>query len=242
MFALNVFSICALTVLVWTAHELCLLPVARRERALRRLSALLLGVNILKYALPPLLGGKLVLPVEFSAAAYFTTPGIILMTRGKLRCWAAYAGLLAGGVYYGAMCLAGGYIYGANPPAQVLLSLFCHGSLLVLGLTVTGTERFGPRDAALLPLGVAGVAARAALLRPWAGGRHPAHLRAAGRARFTLVRAYSGAARLLRRPGRLCADLTPALPRGEPGEPAARRGTFEGRARLKSPLGGLCFA
>lgn len=71
------------------------------------------------------------------------------MTRGKLRCWAAYSGLLAGGVYYGAMCLAGGYIYGANPPAQVLLSLFCHGSLLVLGLTVTGTERFGPRDAAL---------------------------------------------------------------------------------------------
>lgn len=150
MFALNVFFICALAVLVWTAHELCLLPAARRERALRRLSALLLG-------------GKLVLPVEFSAAAYFTTPGIILMTRGKLRCWAAYAGLLAGGVYYGAMCLAGGYIYGANPPAQVLLSLFCHGSLLVLGLTVTGTERFGPRDAALLPLGVAGVAARAAL-------------------------------------------------------------------------------
>lgn len=99
MFALNVFSICALAVLVWTAHELCLLPAARRERALRRLSALLLGVNILKYALPPLLGGKLVLPVEFSAAAYFTTPGIILMTRGKLRCWAAYAGLLAGGVY-----------------------------------------------------------------------------------------------------------------------------------------------
>lgn len=136
MFALNVFSICALAVLVWTAHELCLLPAARRERALRRLSALLLG-------------GKLVLPVEFSAAAYFTTPGIILMTRGKLRCWAAYAGLLAGGVYYGAMCLAGGYIYGANPPAQVLLSLFCHGSLLVLGLAVTGTERFGPRDAAL---------------------------------------------------------------------------------------------
>ena len=86
MFALNVFSICALAVLVWTAHELCLLPAARRERALRRLSALLLGVNILKYALPPLLGGKLVLPVEFSAAAYFTTPGIILMTRGKLRC------------------------------------------------------------------------------------------------------------------------------------------------------------
>lgn len=168
--AVYALALAALTVLVWTAHELCLLPAARRERALRRLSALLLGVNILKYAPPPLLGGKLVLPVEFSAAAYFTTPGIILMTRGKLRCWAAYAGLLAGGVYYGAMCLAGGYIYGANPPAQVLLSLFCHGSLLVLVLTVTGTERFGPRDAALLPLGVAGVAARAALLRPWAGG------------------------------------------------------------------------
>lgn len=169
-FGLNVFALCALISLVWTAHVLCLLPAERRERALKLLSALLLGVNVLKYALPPLLGGKLVLPVEFSAAAYFTTPGIILLTRGRLRCWAAYAGLLAGGVYYAAMCLAGGRIYGANPPAQVLLSLYCHGSLLVLGLAVTGTERFGAREAAALPLGVVGVAARAALLRPWSGG------------------------------------------------------------------------
>lgn len=224
MFALNVFSICALTVLVWTAHELCLLPVARRERALRRLSALLLGVNILKYALPPLLGGKLVLPVEFSAAAYFTTPGIILMTRGKLRCWAAYAGLLAGGVYYGAMCLAGGYIYGANPPAQVLLSLFCHGSLLVLGLTVTGTERFGPRDAALLPLGVAGVAARAALLRPWAGGAAPC----------SSTSCWTRA--LYARPGlqRRCPSTTPPWPPlclSHPGSTSRRTGRACGAAR-----------
>lgn len=170
MFALNVFALCAAAALGWTARELLRLPDARRERTIRRLSALLLCVNILKYALPPLLGGSLVLPVEFSAAAYFTTPGIILLRRGGLRCWAAYAGLLAGGVYYAAMCLAGGFIYGSEPPGGVLLSLFCHGSLLVLGLVVTGTERFGAREAALLPLGVACVAARAVLLRPWSGG------------------------------------------------------------------------
>lgn len=143
MFALNVFSICALAVLVWTAHELCLLPAARRERALRRLSALLLGVNILKYALPPLLGGKLVLPVEFSAAAYFTTPGIILMTRGKLRCWAAYAGLLAGGVYYGAMCLAGGYIYGRIRPRRCCFRYFATARCSYSASPSRGRSAFG---------------------------------------------------------------------------------------------------
>lgn len=67
------------------------------------------------------------------------------------------------------MVLAGDAIYGTYPPSDVLLSLFCHGSLLVLGLIVTGTESFTRRETALLPLGVAVVAVRAALLRPWSG-------------------------------------------------------------------------
>lgn len=170
MSALNVFALCFFASLVWTAHELSKRPENLRTRAVRRLSAPLLGVNVLKYALPPLMGGELVLPVEFSAAAYFTTPAIPLFGPKRLRCWAAYAGLLAGSVYYSAMVLAGDAIYGAYPPSSVLLSLFCHGSLLVLGLIVTGTESFTRRETALLPLGVAAVAVRAALLRPWSGG------------------------------------------------------------------------
>lgn len=170
MSALNVFALCAFASLVWTAHELSKRPKNLRKRAVRRLSALLLGVNILKYALPLLTGGELVLPVEFSSSAYFTTPAILLFGPKRLRCWAAYAGLLAGSVYYSAMLLAGDAIYGTYPPSNVLLSLFCHGSLLVLGMVVTGTERFTRRETALLPLGVAVVAFRAALLRPWSGG------------------------------------------------------------------------
>lgn len=170
MSALNIFAACALISLIWTAHELSLRPKQSRLKAIRRLSVLLLGVNILKYALPPIMGAKLVLPVEFSAAAYFTTPLILLFGPKRLRCWAAYAGLLAGSVYYSAMVFVGDAIYGAYPPSDVLLSLFCHGSLLVLGLTVTGAERFTRRDAAFLPIGTAAVAIRAALLRPWSGG------------------------------------------------------------------------
>lgn len=170
MSALNIFALCAFVSLVWTAHELSQRPEKLRKRAVRRLSALLLGVNVLKYALPPLTGGELVLPVEFSAVAYFTTPAILLFGPKRLHCWAAYAGLLAGSVYYSTMVLAGDAIYGAYPPSNVLLSLFCHGSLLVLGLTVTGTERFSRREAAFLPIGTATVALRAALLRPWSGG------------------------------------------------------------------------
>ena len=63
MSALNVFGLCVFASLVWTAHELSKRPENLRKRAVRRLSALLLGVNVLKYALPPLMGGELVLPV-----------------------------------------------------------------------------------------------------------------------------------------------------------------------------------
>ena len=84
MSALNVFALCFFASLVWTAHELSKRPENLRTRAVRRLSALLLGVNVLKYALPPLMGGELVLPVEFSAAAYFTTPAILLFGPKRL--------------------------------------------------------------------------------------------------------------------------------------------------------------
>ncbi len=170
MSALNVFALCLLAGLLWLSGELARWEVRARERCVRAVSLGLLAVNVLKYALPPILGGPLVLPVEFSAAAYFTTPVLMLTRRRGLRCWAAYAGALAGACYYAAMVFAGEAIYGAYPEQNVLLSLLCHGCLLLLGLTTARTERFEPRDILLLPLGTAAVAARAALLRPWSGG------------------------------------------------------------------------
>lgn len=169
MSALNVFALCLLAGLLWLSGEFARWEAGARERAVRALALGLLAVNVLKYALPPILGGPLVLPVEFSAAAYFTTPTLLLTRRRGLRCWAAYAGTLAGACYYAAMVFAGEAIYGSYPEQNVLLSLLCHGCLLLLGLTTARTERFEPGDILLLPLGTAAVAARAELLRPWSG-------------------------------------------------------------------------
>ena len=170
MSALNIFALCLLTGLLWLSGEFARWEAGARDRAVRTLALGLLAVNILKYALPPIQGGPLVLPVEFSAAAYFTTPALLLTRRRGLRCWAAYAGTLAGACYYAAMVFAGEAIYGAYPEQNVLLSLLCHGCLLLLGLMTARTERVEPRDILLLPLGTAAVAVRAALLRPWSGG------------------------------------------------------------------------
>lgn len=79
-------------------------------------------------------------------------------------------GCWPGSVYYSAMVLAGDAIYGAYPPSSVLLSLFCHGLTARARVDRDRTESFTRRETALLPLGVAAVAVRAALLRPWSGG------------------------------------------------------------------------
>lgn len=92
------------------------------------------------------------------------------MSRKRLHSWAAYSGLMAGFFYYLAMIAAGGLIYGENPPLDIYISMFCHGSIYFCGFVTIGTEVCSAKDAPKLALGVAMVAVRAALLRPYVTG------------------------------------------------------------------------
>ena len=109
-------------------------------------------------------------PVEFSTVACFAVPIILLMTKRRLHSWAAYSGLMAGFFYYMAMLAAGGMIYGQNPPLDIYISMFCHSSIYFCGFVTIGTELCSAKDAPKLALGVALVAIRAALLRPFVVG------------------------------------------------------------------------
>ena len=107
------------------------------------------------------------LPVEFSTVAYFAVPTILLTSKKRLHSWAAYSGLMAGFFYYMAMIAAGGMIYAAYPPVDIYISMFCHGSIYFCGFVTIGTEVCSAKDAPELALGVALVAVRAAILRPY---------------------------------------------------------------------------
>ena len=106
-------------------------------------------------------------PVEFCTVAYFAVPIILLTAKKRLHSWAAYSGLMAGFSYYLAMIAAGGMIYGQNPPLDIYISMFCHSSIYFCGFVTIGTEVCSAKDAPKLTLGVAWMAVRAALLRPF---------------------------------------------------------------------------
>ena len=65
---------------------------------------------------------------------------------------------------------SGGVIYGAYAPLDIYISMFCHGSIYFCGFVTIGTELCSAKDAPKLALGVALVAIRAALLRPFVVG------------------------------------------------------------------------
>ena len=75
------------------AYQLCKRPETQHRRVVLVLCAVLLGGNVLRYGVvyPFVLG-----VVEFSTAAYFVVPTILLASRRKLHSWAAYSGLMAG--------------------------------------------------------------------------------------------------------------------------------------------------
>ena len=129
---------------------------------------MLLSGNLLRYGvIYPFVKGVVMLPVEFSTVAYFLVPAILLTSKRRLRSWAAYSGLMAGFFYYLAMIAAGGVIYGAYAPLDIYISMFCHGSIYFCGFVTIGTELCSAKDAPKLALGVALVAIRAAILRPF---------------------------------------------------------------------------
>ena len=167
MYGLNALALLLFTCIHWAAHRLCMEPAARRNRRVNALCALLLAGNLFRYCVfHPLIQGQVRIPVEFSTVAYFAAPALLLRRKPRLRSWAAYSGLMAGFFYYMAMILAGGRLYAADAPVEVLISLFCHGTLYFCGFVVVRTESFRPEEASRLGMGVASVALRAVALRP----------------------------------------------------------------------------
>ena len=171
MYGLNAVALVFFGCINVLAYRLCKRPTEQRRRVVTALCAALLGGNLLRYGvLYPFVQGTVVLPVEFSTVAYFAVPSILLTRRKGLYSWAAYSGLMAGFFYYMAMIAAGGMIYGENPPLGTFISLLCHGTIYFCGFVTIGTERCRAGDAPKLALGVAMVAIRAALLRPFVAG------------------------------------------------------------------------
>lgn len=79
------------------AYQLCKRPETQHRRVVLVLCAVLLGGTVLRYGVVyPFVLGVVKLPVEFSTAAYFVVPTILLASRRKLHSWAAYSGLMAG--------------------------------------------------------------------------------------------------------------------------------------------------
>lgn len=171
MYGLNAVALVFFGCINLLAHRLCRCPERRRRKAVRVLCVLLLSGNVFRYFVQyPLIEGVVMIPVEFSTVAYFAVPTILLLSKRRLRSWAAYSGSMAGFFYYMAMIAAGGPLYAAYPPADVFISLFCHGTIYLCGFVTIGTEAYSAHDAPKLVLGVALVAARAAILRPFVAG------------------------------------------------------------------------
>lgn len=171
MYSLNAVALVFFGCINVLAYRLCKYPERTRRKVLHTLCAVLLSGNLFRYGIVyPLIEGAAVPPVEFSTVAYFLVPAILLTSKRKLHSWAAYSGLMAGFFYYMAMILAGGLIYAENPPLDTYISMFCHGTIYFCGFVTIGTELCSAKDAPKLALGVAWVALRAALLRPFVSG------------------------------------------------------------------------
>ena len=168
MYGLNAVALVFFGCINVLAYRLCKYPEDRRRRVVLTLCAVLLFGNLFRYCVVyPFVKGVVTLPVEFSTVAYFAVPTILLTSKKRLHSWAAYSGLMAGFFYYIAMIAVGGLIYGKNPPLDIYISMFCHGSIYFCGFVTIGTEECRAKEAPKLALGVALVAIRAAILRPY---------------------------------------------------------------------------
>jgi len=171
MYGLNAVSLVFFGCINVLAYRLCKCDAHLRRRVICALCTALLAGNIIRYCIIyPFVMGIVMLPVEFSTVAYFAVPAILLATKRELHGWAAYSGLMAGFFYYMAMIAAGGVIYETNPPLDTWISMLCHGTIYLCGFVTIGTEVLNAREAPGLGLGVALVALRAAVLRPFVAG------------------------------------------------------------------------
>lgn len=167
MYGLNVMALIFFGSFHWATGWLGGVSAETRDKILKILGLILLTINALLYALPPLRGQGLQLPVEFSAVAYFAVPLLILAGRGRAGAWAAYSGLMAGFFYFFAMVLRGGALYGAYPLYSIYLSMLNHGILYLFGLIAVRTRLYPRDDRNILAAGIACLASWALTIRPW---------------------------------------------------------------------------
>ena len=88
--------------------------------------------------------------VEFSAVAYLFVPIVFLMRIKKLYITAAYAGFMAGLFYYLYIILNGGTTYNTLVDYKVYLSMFSHGTLLLVSLIYMTRIRFSTKELLLV--------------------------------------------------------------------------------------------
>ncbi len=172
MLGLNMFALIVFTALNGVAAYISRCTEDKRNQILRLVCVALLVFNTARYALSPLLGRGFRVPVEFSTFAYFAVPIIVLFNMKRIRSWAAFSGFTAGFFYYAAMIAAGGILYGHSRPYDVYLSMACHGVLYLYGMADMKTHLYAPADRYQFFAGIAYVALRAHLLRPWAGAQN----------------------------------------------------------------------
>lgn len=88
--------------------------------------------------------------VEFSAVAYLFVPTVFLLRIKKLYITAAYAGFMAGLFYYLYIILNGGNTYHTLIDSKVYLSMFSHGTLLLVSLIYMKRIKFATKELLLV--------------------------------------------------------------------------------------------
>lgn len=164
---LNWIALALFVIINALAYKLCREQLPVRRRVTQKVCWLLLGGNLFRYLIVfPFFERVIKIPAEFSAVAYFAVPLIFLSRKRDFDNWASYSAQMAGFFYYAAMILAGEFIYGADKPMDVTISLLCHGALYFIGSVSVTMERYPKTRWGTLLFGVGYVTVRAAVLRP----------------------------------------------------------------------------
>lgn len=100
MYGLNAFSFALFVSLNLLAHGACRSSKRARAALLQCISLALLGIHLLRLVLSLLVGRSVQIPVEFSTAAYFIVPILLLSACRCGRSWAAYSGLSFRGFFF----------------------------------------------------------------------------------------------------------------------------------------------
>lgn len=148
MYGLNVFALIVVIGILYFVFLLVKEDKHIQRKAIVIISLLMLLINGIKLLLEPSL-----IPVEFSTIAYYVVPVIMLLNVKFLEIWAVYSAVMAGLFYYITVMVTGGNTYELYSHANIYISLYCHGSLLFLGLLKLTTIKYNIRYSFILVVG-----------------------------------------------------------------------------------------